>query len=75
MKICDLHTHSNHSDGTLTPTELLNLAVSEGVSAIALCDHNTIDGLIEFKNAAKDPMLASLEKRLTILGITKVDVC
>ncbi len=53
MKICDLHTHSNHSDGTLTPTELLNLAVKEGISAIALCDHNTIDGLIEFKNAAK----------------------
>lgn len=53
MKICDLHTHSNYSDGTLTPTELLNLAVSEGISAIALCDHNTIDGLIEFKNAAK----------------------
>ena len=66
MKICDLHTHSNHSDGTLTPTELLNLAVSEGVSAIALCDHNTIDGLIEFKNAAKDkPIEAVLGTEIT----------
>ncbi len=53
MKICDLHTHSNFSDGTLTPTELLNLAVNKGISAIALCDHNTVGGLLEFKNAAK----------------------
>lgn len=53
MKICDLHTHSNYSDGTLTPTELLNLAVDLGLSAIALCDHNTIDGVKEFKDAAK----------------------
>ncbi len=54
MKICDLHTHTNHSDGTLTPTELIDLAIKTGLSAIALCDHNTIDGLKEFKNAARN---------------------
>lgn len=54
MKICDLHTHSNFSDGTLTPTALINHAVECGISAIALCDHNTIGGLKEFKAAAKD---------------------
>lgn len=53
MKICDLHTHSNFSDGTLTPTELLNKAVECGLSAIALCDHNTVGGLCEFKDAAQ----------------------
>lgn len=52
MKICDLHTHSLFSDGTLTPTELLNRAVECGLSSIALCDHNTVDGLREFKAAA-----------------------
>ncbi len=53
MKICDLHTHSNYSDGTLTPTELLNLAVDSGISAIALCDHNTVGGVLEFLKAAE----------------------
>lgn len=53
MKICDLHTHSNFSDGTLTPTELLNKAVECGLSAVALCDHNTVGGLLEFKAAAQ----------------------
>lgn len=52
MKTCDLHTHSNFSDGTLTPTELLNKACECGLSAIALCDHNVVDGLLEFKTAA-----------------------
>ena len=52
MKTCDLHTHSFFSDGTLTPTELLNKACECGLSAIALCDHNVVDGLLEFKAAA-----------------------
>ena len=41
-KICDLHTHSVFSDGTLTPTELIDTALSKNLAAIALCDHNTI---------------------------------
>ncbi len=66
MKTCDLHTHSIFSDGTLTPTELLNHAVECGISAIALCDHNTVDGLLEFKAAAKDmPIEAVLGCELT----------
>ena len=50
---CDLHTHSVFSDGTYTPEELIDEAVSMGLSAIALCDHNTIDGLPDFIKAAK----------------------
>lgn len=51
-KICDLHTHSVFSDGTCTPTELIDMALEKGLSAIALCDHNTVDGLPEFLRAA-----------------------
>ena len=51
-KICDLHTHSVFSDGTCTPTELIDMALEKGLSAIALCDHNTVDGLPEFLQAA-----------------------
>ena len=49
----DLHTHSTFSDGTVTPTDLIALAKQAGVSAIALCDHNTVGGLPEFVDAAQ----------------------
>lgn len=52
-KYCDLHAHSNASDGSLTPTELLQLAVRSGLSAVVLSDHNTVAGLEEFNQAAK----------------------
>ena len=50
---CDLHTHSLFSDGTCTPAELIEEAVLLGLSAIALTDHNTIDGLPDFMAAAE----------------------
>ena len=53
MKFCDLHTHSVFSDGTCTPVELIDEAVSLGLSAIALTDHNTVDGLPDFLAAAE----------------------
>lgn len=53
MNTVDLHTHSTRSDGTLTPTELVNYAVEKGLSAIALTDHDTVDGIDEAIEAAK----------------------
>ena len=50
---CDLHTHSVFSDGTCTPAELIDEAVALGLSAIALTDHNTVDGLSDFLTAAE----------------------
>ena len=54
MKICDLHCHSTFSDGTLTPTELVSLAEKQGLSALALTDHNTSKGLAKFIEAGKN---------------------
>jgi predicted metal-dependent phosphoesterase TrpH len=51
---CDLHTHSIFSDGTDTPVRLIELAAEAGLSAVALCDHNTVAGLPDFVKAAKD---------------------
>jgi predicted metal-dependent phosphoesterase TrpH len=45
--LVDLHTHSTASDGTLTPTELVEEAARAGLSAIALTDHDTTAGLAE----------------------------
>jgi predicted metal-dependent phosphoesterase TrpH len=49
----DLHNHSTCSDGLLSPTELIELAARTGVDAIALTDHDTMDGLAEAQTAAK----------------------
>ncbi len=49
----DLHTHSTASDGSLRPSELIDAAVSRGLSALALTDHDTIDGIEEAASAAK----------------------
>lgn len=50
---CDLHTHSIFSDGTDTPRRLVALARQAELSAVALCDHNTVAGLPEFMEAAR----------------------
>ena len=47
MRAVDLHTHSNKSDGSYSPTELVDYAITKGLSAVALTDHDTIDGLAE----------------------------
>jgi predicted metal-dependent phosphoesterase TrpH len=40
----DLHIHSTASDGTLTPPEILAMAVRLGLKAIAITDHDTLSG-------------------------------
>jgi len=54
MKKVDLHVHSTYSDGTNTPKELIKLAENEGLSAIALTDHDTLDGIPDALDAAKN---------------------
>ncbi|MFW9847259.1 MAG: PHP domain-containing protein [Candidatus Thorarchaeota archaeon] len=53
----DLHTHSVLSDGTDTPTELVQLADKLGLGGLALSDHDTIAGLQEFMTAEASPEL------------------
>lgn len=50
----DLHVHSNASDGTLTPTEVVKLAADSGLAAIALTDHDTVDGVAEAMIAGEE---------------------
>ncbi len=47
MNLIDLHVHSTASDGTLSPTELIIKAKEVGLRAVALTDHDTIDGIQE----------------------------
>ena len=49
----DLHIHSTFSDGTLTPTEIVQEASRVGLRAIALADHDNIDGIPEATHAGQ----------------------
>lgn len=50
----DLHTHTTASDGTDTPRELIDLAINNGLKAIAITDHDTTEGLIDALNYSKN---------------------
>lgn len=50
----DLHSHSTASDGRLSPTNLVALAASRRLTALALTDHDTVAGLAEAEQAAND---------------------
>ena len=41
----DLHTHTNYSDGNLSPNELVKLALKKNIKTIAITDHDTVKGL------------------------------
>jgi len=49
----DLHIHTTASDGLLTPAEVVQVALEKGLSAIAITDHDTTDGLDEALAAAR----------------------
>ena len=55
--VIDLHTHTNFSDGTDTPTELINKALAAGIKVIGLTDHDSIGGWQE-ATAALRPGIA-----------------
>lgn len=44
-KIIDLHTHTNYSDGDLSPYELIKLAIEKRVGILGITDHDTLDGI------------------------------
>jgi predicted metal-dependent phosphoesterase TrpH len=50
----DLHTHSNCSDGDLSPEDLVKYAVSKKITVLALTDHDTISGLDRAEKASKE---------------------
>ncbi|MDD5115496.1 MAG: PHP domain-containing protein [Candidatus Omnitrophica bacterium] len=51
-KYADLHVHTSESDGTLSPRQLVTAAHSSGLSAIAITDHDTVEGIPEALEAS-----------------------
>ncbi len=79
MTCYDLHSHSIASDGSLTPTALVERAVEQGVDVLALTDHDGTEGIAEARQAAQHlpiTLIAGVEisvtwknKTIHILGL------
>ena len=54
MSFIDLHTHTTASDGTASPAELVAMAASKGLAAVAVTDHDTLAGLPEARAAGAE---------------------
>lgn len=52
--LIDLHIHSTASDGSYTPSEVVTLAQKQGLCALSLTDHDTLAGLHEAEEKAKE---------------------
>lgn len=50
----DLHTHSNRSDGTETPAEVVRAGAAAGLGVLALTDHDTVEGWAEADLAGRE---------------------
>jgi len=69
----DLHSHSTHSDGLLTPAALVRRAVTRGVDVLALTDHDELSGLAEAQGeaaAAGLRLVPGAELSVTWRGVT-----
>lgn len=69
--IVDLHTHTTASDGTDSPAELVRLAAAAGLAAVAITDHDTLEGSDEGAVAAEAaglPFLRGLELSTRLLN-------
>ncbi|HWT26716.1 MAG TPA: PHP domain-containing protein [Mobilitalea sp.] len=53
-KIADLHIHTYYSDGTMSPEEILNAALSKGVGVLAVTDHDVLDGTLELQRLCQN---------------------
>lgn len=53
-QLIDLHTHTTSSDGSFSPTALVKLASQSNLRAVAITDHDTIDGVNEAIDAGKN---------------------
>ena len=73
----DLHSHTCHSDGVETPTELVLKAAQEGIRSLAITDHDTVAALSEAL-ARIDEARGGRERTLDVLKIEREktgDIC
>jgi predicted metal-dependent phosphoesterase TrpH len=70
----DLHTHTHCSDGTDSPTQLVNKALAEGISVLAITDHDTTSGWQSAKEALRADLSLALGAEISCLTTDGVSV-
>ena len=70
----DLHTHTTASDGTDSPTELINKALSAGIQTLAITDHDSTSGWNEAISALRPPVSLVLGAEISTLTLNGVSV-
>ena len=70
----DLHTHTNCSDGTDTPAQLINKALAEGISVLAITDHDTTSGWSSAKQALRSDLSLALGAEISCLTSDGISV-
>ena len=71
---CDLHVHSTYSDGSQTPEEITEEAIEKKLSAIAIADHDTFDGVRPAIEAARGSDLRVIPAVEISTEFQKIDV-
>ena len=70
----DLHTHTNCSDGTDTPAQLVNKALAEGISVLAITDHDTTSGWMSAELALRADLSLVLGAEISCLTTDGISV-
>ena len=70
----DLHTHTNCSDGTDSPAQLINKALAEGISVLAITDHDTTSGWLSAKQALRSDLSLVLGAEISCLTTDGISV-
>ena len=64
MSRIDLHLHTIHSDGSLSPAEVLKLAAKASVTALAITDHDITSGIPEAMATGRGILELIREKKI-----------
>ena len=70
----DLHTHTNKSDGTDSPRELVNKAISLGIRVLGITDHDTTAGWVEAKESVRGEISLALGSEISCLTENGISV-
>ena len=71
----DLHIHSYYSDGTMSPHEILNIAVEKDIGLLAITDHDILEGSIELIACGSDCHGSFEETEIGEMNIPIEELC
>jgi predicted metal-dependent phosphoesterase TrpH len=74
VRYADLHTHTYHSDGTRSPREVVDVALTHGIDILAISDHDNLAAYFEIKQYADSRGVTLIPAMELSCGFSGVDV-